>query len=387
VIELDLATLWNRVDLFAMEALSIVEPEESADMVEEAAMRFRTSCRDAVRTAGSMPTFKLSPQAKRLLRPLNTFGPSAVYNERNLFGQTYIAYVILHEAGHLRKGHVGKPADAAQSKNNEMEADTFAFEQMHALGYPMRFLEVNLRGEAMLQELCRQAGYEFAEEHPSWRERLQALIAFNETHPPIGDSIELCGWWHDPAHGGALRQAKLQMYGPADARSPTRGSIRLENWPQDVEGTSLIENGLTTFRFRSGNEQHRLALLTAYDHEVEVHWSIRQNDEIAYEEHLTLYASRFVPDDLFLSLFRMFGAGGAFGISGADVTSSQQIRIPPTAEKELNTIFRDYVAGRIEEKQLLDRARKIRRELRQGPVPRGDQSEARTRGIDQQKLP
>ncbi len=83
------------------------------------------------------PALRLPPPSGALGLPTSARDEPAVARRHGEFFTSGIVFVLLHELGHLRHGHVDRASsDPAASQRQEAQADAFALEVMARLGYP-----------------------------------------------------------------------------------------------------------------------------------------------------------------------------------------------------------------------------------------------------------
>ncbi len=123
-------------------------------------------------------------QARRPLEvlriPANARDDARVARDMQRLFSTAVVFILAHELGHLRHGHVAGEADLAKAREQEAKADEFALDLMQRLGeVPVGavpfFLAYSHLGS--LESDADMAAHSLRETHPTSAQRLRSITA------------------------------------------------------------------------------------------------------------------------------------------------------------------------------------------------------------------
>lgn len=287
-IHVDALYIWDRWEQFGLAAMANVAPQLFANRAHEAASRYRSRCAAAVSDGLPPPPFVLGDvrhfgdmhEAFHVSRPDIS---AALESEQVKVASSYMAFAMLHELGHVAQSASGRTFDA--QRDAEFDADGFAFKQLFRMGASLDLLESALETEAVTHQICRLAGASQPASHPTWRERVAALRAFERTHPPQGPWISLSGWSEDPT---AKKFVALELRVPRDVHSAGRssGTVTISNHRFDA--IEREKNGVHTIRWRRDSEIHELDVWNARGYRPRALWGVTSHGILVGERHFAM---------------------------------------------------------------------------------------------------
>ena len=170
-------SLVNEVNSLAkLNVVQIMGLAKAREIHREAGFRYGQALGAAIKAGTPLPEFVFDPKDYLTDRlELETVRVLSV----NL-GESTLAWVVLHELGHHVLGHTKrKPKDLAESRADELRADTWAFTEMQRIGTPLfganRFMLARATMETV-EQMFGAVPEEALSTHPTWSRRQAELV-------------------------------------------------------------------------------------------------------------------------------------------------------------------------------------------------------------------
>lgn len=189
LISLDLSKFGEVWSVASFTAFAITRPSGVAAILQSILLQIAEDAR-AAQGAGEL--YEIPDFGGFLEKYVRTDQVEALNRVAAYFQAEFMTWMMLHEIAHHVLDHTGKPKkdqSSEQLQKDERSADSWAFEVMHKLGYPLVYLREYLSIEALLDQVVGISGAQYRSEHPGWVERYANLLAFMTSTPPVGQPI------------------------------------------------------------------------------------------------------------------------------------------------------------------------------------------------------